>query len=195
MNLTSIGNWNPLLPQASEVAGDKGKRHPATGQIEVAAPEPPSPDAVYHEVKLDGELRPTGDGGVIFRTLSSWEFCEQAKLDAYKRAVERRAADMESMHDEIKHRLAVLEPELAAKPFGFSIDETGLIKPVGLCCELTQREERILFNLMNEDETFRSAAREYIRMLAVIVHRTVEGLTATYARFFEPAADEPNRID
>ncbi|SDH22077.1 hypothetical protein [Pseudomonas abietaniphila] len=191
MNLTSIGNQNRLVAQAAEAVGGKGNieatGHPITGQIEVAAPAPPYPDAVYHEVKLDGTLRPTGDGGVIFRTLSSWEFREQAKLDAYKHAAECRAADMENMRDEMKSRLADSEPELATKPFGFSIDETGLIKPVGLGCELTQREKNILSSLMNEDEAFRCAAQEYIKMLAGIVHRSLEGLGAKYARFFSPA--------
>jgi len=123
MNLTSIGSQNRLVAQAAEAVGGKGNieatGHPITGQIEVAAPAPPYPDAVYHEVKLDGTLRPTGDGGVIFRTLSSWEFREQAKLDAHKRAAELRVADMERMKDVLKSSLELSNPELAKKILHF----------------------------------------------------------------------------
>jgi hypothetical protein len=156
-------------------------------QTQVATPKGPTPDYEYHEVKLDGTLRPTVDGGFIFRALSSWEFCEQVKLDAHKRAAELRVADMEGMKDALKSRLELFNPELAKKSFTFSIDETGLIKPVSLADELTLHEERILSELMNEDRAFSNAASEYIRALAVFVHRTLEGLDGKCARLFSPA--------
>jgi hypothetical protein len=160
---------------------------PDSGSEQAPVHKPLAPDVEYHEVKLDGTLRPTDDGGVIFRTLSSWEFCEQVKLDAHKRAAELLAADMEGMKDALKSRLEISNPELAKKSFIFSIDETGLIKPVALADELTRHEERILYGLMNEDMAFSNAAREYIRALAAFVHRTLEGLDGKCARFFSPA--------
>jgi hypothetical protein len=163
-------------------------------QTQVATPKGPTPDYEYHEVKLDGTLRPTVDGGVIFRALSSWEFCEQVKLDAHKRAAELLATDIEGMQDALKTKLEISNPELARKSFTFSIDETGLIKPIGLAGELTQQEESILYGLINEDKVLGDAAREYIWTLAGIVHRTLEGLDAKWARFFSPASGMPNRV-
>lgn len=198
MNLTLLVEQNHSYRQGLEATNDKVSEEVALGsgaeQTQVAVHKVPAPDVEYHEVKLDGTLRPSGDGGVFFRSLSPWEFCEQVKLDARKRAAELLATDMEGIRDALKTKLELSHPDLAKKSFTFSIDETGLIKPVGLAGELTQHEESILYGLMNEDKTFGDAAREYIWVLAGIVNRTLEGLDAKCARFFSPA-NRPNRID
>lgn len=191
MNLTSVVDQNYSRSQRIGVTSDKVKQElllvSGSKQTQAAEVKTPAPDVEYHEVKLDGTLRPSGDGGVFFRSLSPWEFCEQAKLEARSRAAELLATDMEGLRDALKTKLERSNPELARKSFTFSIDETGLIKPARLTCDLTQREESILCSLMNEDNAFSDAAREYIFVLASIVHRTLEGLDAKYARFFSPA--------
>lgn len=189
MNLNLIVDHNHSYRQGVQPASDKMKTEnpPGSGSEQAPVHKPLAPDVEYHEVKLDGTLRPTVDGGVIFRSLSPWEFCEQVKLDAHKRAAELRVADMEGMKDALKSRLELSNPELARKSFTFSIDETGLIKPVAFADELTPHEERILSGLMNEDRAFSRAAGEYIRALAVFVHRTLEGLDGKCARLFSPA--------
>lgn len=198
MNLTLLVEQNHSYRQGVGATNDKVNREAALGsgaeQTQVAVRKVPAPDVEYHEVKLDGTLRPSGDGGVLFRSLSPWEFCEQVKLDARKRAAELLATDMEGIRDALKTKLELSNPDLAKKSFTFSIDETGLIKPVGLAGELTQHEESILYSLMNEDKTFGDAAREYIWVLAGIVNRTLEGVNAKCARLFSPA-DGPDRID
>ncbi|UZJ59390.1 hypothetical protein OKW98_23020 [Pseudomonas sp. KU26590] len=199
MNLTSVVDQNLSYPQAVGATGDEVKREAPLGSgaehTQAAEVEAPAPDVEYHEVKLDGTLRPSGDGGVFFRSLSPWEFCEQVKLDARSRAAELLATDMEGMRDALKAKLEHNNPELARKAFTFSIDEAGLIKPVGLGFELAQQEESVLYSLMNEDKALSGAAREYIFILAGIVHRTLEGLDAKYARFFSPAVCKPGSTD
>ena len=196
MNLTLVVDQNHSCPRGVGVINDKIKQEApldsGTEQTQATVLKAPAPDVEYHEVKLDGTLRPSGDGGVFFRSLSPREFREQVKLDACSRAAELLATDMEGLRDALKTKLELSNSELAKKPFTFSIDETGLIKPVGLDCELTQPEESILYSLMNEDKAFSDAAREYIFVLAGIVHRTSEGLDAKYARFFSPAGSKPS---
>lgn len=192
MKLILTVDQNYSYKQDAEAISDKIKpvvlSDIDTQQAGAAEGKRPSPDVEYHEVKLDGTLRPSGDGGVFFRSLSPWEFCEQVKLDARTRAAELLATDMEGMRDVLKAKLEVSSPELAKKTFTFSIDETGLIKPMGLGCELTQHEESTLYCLMNEDTAFADAAREYIWILAGVVHRTLEGFDAKWARLFSPAS-------
>lgn len=196
MDLTLVVNQNHSSSRGVETTNDTIKREAlldsGTEQTQAAVLKAPAPDVEYHEVKLDGTLRPSGDGGVFFRSLSPWEFREQVKLDARSRAAELLATDMEGMRDALKAKLEHNNPELARKAFTFSIDEAGLIKPVGLGFELAQQEESVLYSLMNEDKALSGAAREYIFILAGIVHRTLEGLDAKYARFFSPAGGKPS---
>jgi hypothetical protein len=199
MNLTLVVDQNHSYPRGVNATGDKTKQEApldsGTEQTQAAVRKATAPDVEYHEVKLDGTLRPSGDGGVFFRSLSPWEFREQVKLDARSRAAELLATDMEGMRDALKAKLEHSNPELAKKAFTFSIDEAGLIKPVGLGFELAQQEESVLYSLMNEDKALSGAAREYIFILAGIVHRTLEGLNAKYARFFSPAVSKPGSTD
>lgn len=196
MNLKSIVDQNYYYSPGLEAANDKIKQEAPlrsiAEQTQAAVFKAGAPDLEYHEVKLDGTLRPSGDGGVFFRSLSPWEFCEQVKLDARSRAAELLATDMEGLRDALKTKIELSNPELARMSFTFSVDETGLIKPVGLRRELAQQEEKILSNFLNEDKAFSDAAREYIFVLAGVVHRTLEGLDAKYARFFSPAASKPS---
>jgi len=49
---------------------------------------------------------------------------------------------------------------------------------------LDEKAEKKLFELLNNHSEFKKAAKEYVWLLAGLVGRTIDGLSAPYARHF-----------
>lgn len=199
MNLDLIVDQNHSYRQAVEIAYEKAKRNGGVDaftaqECELVLSEP-EPDYVYHEVMLDTHLRSYEDGCVSFRTLSPRDFYEQVKLTARRCAAESLAHEMDDLWQDIKKTVVGIEPELLSE-LSFSIDEKGTIKPVSVSGSLGEDDERQLFAVLNNHSVFKRAAREYIWILAGLVGHTIDGLSASCARYFVGYRPlEANRID
>ncbi|RMQ99196.1 hypothetical protein ALP94_01928 [Pseudomonas savastanoi pv. glycinea] len=189
MNLDFIVDQNHSYKRAIEIAYEKAKREGGVDEITaqecewvISAPEP-GPDYVYHEVRLDNTMRLHEDGCVSYRVLSPWESYEQDKLDARRRAAECVATQMDTIWQDVKKTTVGVEPE-TLKELSFLIDEKGTIRPMSISRPLDVKTEKQLFEVLNDHSEFKRAAEDYVWMLAGLVGRTVEGLSAEYARHF-----------
>lgn len=185
MNLTIFMDKDHSYRRAIEVAYEKAKKNGGVDEITKIECErilsEPEPDYVYHEVDLTPRLQP--DGCIYFRTLGERDSCEQAKIDARKRAAETFANQLDDTWEEIKKAAVDVEPELLNE-LSFSVDEKGTIKPVSISRPLDEKTEMLLFELLNNHSEFKKAAKEYVWLLAGLVGVTLEGLSAPYARHF-----------
>ena len=189
MNLDFVIDQNHSYRRAIEIAYEKAKRNGGVDEITaqecewvLSGPEP-APDYVYHEVKLDNTLRLHEDGCVSYRVLSPWESYEQEKLNARRRAAECVADQMDNIWEDLKKTTVGVEPELLSER-SFSIDEEGTIRPMSNSHPLDEKAEKKLFELLNNHSEFKKAAKEYVWLLAGLVGRTIDGLSAPYARHF-----------
>lgn len=187
MNLNLVVDQNHSYRQAVEIAYEKAK---STGNVdEVTVQEcelilsEPEPDYVYHEIMLDSTLRSHEDGCVSFPALNSRDFYEQVKLTARMRAAECLASQMDDIWDSVKTATVGIKPELL-KEISFSVDEKGLIKPVGVSGLLSADDDTQLFELLNKHSVLKGLGKEYVWVLAGLVGRTIDGLSAKYARYF-----------
>lgn len=189
MNLTYIVDPNHSYRRAIEIAYEKAKREGGVDERTarecewvLSAPEP-GPDYVYHEVKLDKAPRLLEDGCVSYRELSPWESYEQAKLNGRRQAAERIASQIDTLWQDVKKTTVGIDPELLNE-LSFSIDEKGTIRPVSMSRPMDSKTEKLLFEVLNESSAFKKAAEDYVWLLAGLVGRTIEGLSADYARHF-----------
>jgi hypothetical protein len=148
----------------------------------LGAPEP-APDYVYHEVNLDNAMRLHEDGCVSYRVLSPWESYEQEKLNARRRAAEGFADEIDNLWKVVQGTTVGVEPELL-NDLSFSIDEKGTIRPMSASRPLDAETEKLLFERLNNHSEFKEAAKEYVWLLAGLMGRTIDGLSAPYARHF-----------
>lgn len=187
MNLNIVVDQNHSYRQAVEIAYEKAKRTGPVDEITVQESElvlsEPEPDYVYHEVMLDSNLRSYEDGCVSFRTLNPRDFYEQVKLTARKRAAECLAGQMDEVWKNIKTTAVQTDPDLLSE-LTFSVDEKGTIKPMSISRPLDKDNEKQLFELLNNNQLFKKLAKEYVWVLAGLVGHTIDGLSATYARYF-----------
>ncbi|NBB12463.1 hypothetical protein [Pseudomonas sp. SLFW] len=195
MNLDLIVDSRHSYRQAVEIAFEKAKKNGRVDEqtaleCEIILSRPES-DYVYHETRFDNTLRPSGDGGVFFRSMSTCEMYEQIRMDWRKKEASIQADDLRAKFEEQKRQLAENHPTLADKDFSFSVDEHGTITPVSGMDTFAPHERNLISEWLNENKEFKEMAKRYIWSLAVLVNRTLEGLNADYARYFQ--GSNPNK--
>lgn len=187
MNLDFIVDQNHSYRRAIEIAYAKAKENGGVDEATARECEfvisQPEPDYVYHEVKLDKTGRLHEDGCVSYRILNPNDAYEHSKLDARRRAAGCVADRMDTIWRDVTKTIVDVEPE-GLKGLSFSIDEKGAITPINVSRPLDAKTEKKLFELLNEHPEFKEAAKDYVWKLAGLVGRTIEGLSAPYARHF-----------
>jgi hypothetical protein len=187
MNLDFIVDQNHSYRRAIEIAYEKAKRDGGVDEATARECEfvisQQEPDYVYHEIKLDKTGRLHEDGCVSYRVLNPSDAYEHAKLNARRRAAECFADQMDDLWKDFKKTTVGVEPELSSE-LRFSIDEKGTIRPISTSRPLDAKAEKQLFEVLNNHSEFKVAAKEYVWLLAGLVGRTIEGLSAPYARHF-----------
>lgn len=191
MNLNLIVDIRHSYRQAVEIAFENAKKigdvdEQTRLECEIILSRPES-DYVYHETDFDNTLRPSGDGGVFFRSPNMCETYEQMRLDQRKREAALLADSMESHFESLKAQIVAHQPTLLDKDFSFSVDETGTLRAISGKPTLEPHEESLISKWLNENQKIRNMAKEYIWSLAIVVNRTLEGLDADYARYFKPS--------
>ncbi|WP_426141022.1 hypothetical protein [Pseudomonas sp. DWP3-1-2] len=186
MNLDFIVDQNHSYRRAIEIAYEKAKRNGGVDEVTARECEfvlsQPEPDYVYHEREFDNALY---EGGCVCyeAILSPRDSYEHAKLNARRRAAECVANQMDTIWQDVKKTTVGVEPELLNE-LSFSVDEKNTIRPISISRPLDAKTEKLLFELLNDNSEFKKAAGEYVWMLAGLVERTIEGLSAPYARHF-----------
>lgn len=187
MNLDFIVDQNHSYRRAIEIAYEKAKRDGGVDEATARECEfvisQQEPDYVYHEIKLDNTGRLHEDGCVSYRVLNPSDAYEHAKLNARRRAAECFADQLDDLWKDLKKTTVGVEPELSSE-LSFSIDEGGIIRPISTSRPLDAKAEKQLFEVLNNHSGFKAAAKEYVWLLAGLVGRTIEGLSAPYARHF-----------
>lgn len=190
MNLDIIIDQNHSYKRAIEIAYEKAKMKggvdEATAQECERILSEPEPDYVYHEINLDQTLRLHEDGCISFRTLSERDAYEHLKIEARRRAAACVADQLDSLWEDAKKTAVDVEPELL-KELKLSIDEKGAIRPTSRSPLLDGMAEKQLFEMLNNNSELKKAAEDYIWMLAGLAGKTIEGLSAPYARHFAGA--------
>ena len=187
MNLDFIVDQNHSYKRAIEIAYEKAKRNGGVDEITARECEfvisQPEPDYVYDEEKFANTLR-LHEGCVSYEAaLSPRDAYEHAKINARMRAAECVATQMDTMWEDVKKTTVGVEPEILNQ-LSFSIDEKGTIRPISISPLLDAKTEKHLFELLNNHSELKRAAEDYVWMLAGLVGRTTEGLSANYARHF-----------
>jgi hypothetical protein len=187
MNLDFIVDQNHSYRRAIEIAYEKAKRNGGVDEATARECEfvisQPEPDYVYHEIKLDNTGRLHEDGCVSYRILNPSDAYEHAKLNARRRAAERFADQMDDLWKDFKKTTVGVEPELLSE-LSFSIDEESTIRPMSTSRPLDPKVEKKLVELLNKHSELKEAAKQYVWLLAGLLGRTIEGLSAPYARHF-----------
>jgi len=191
MNLDVVIDIRHSYRQAVEIAFENAKKNGGVDEqtaleCEIILSRPES-DYVYHETRFDNTLRPSGDGGMFFRSMNTCEMYEQVRMDWRKKEATDQADGIQAMFDSLKVQFAAYEPVLADKDFGFVVDENGTLTAVSGKHKLEPQEESLISKWLNEQSMLTRRAKDYIWSLAVLVNRTVEGLSAEYARHFRPS--------
>jgi len=187
MNLDFIVDQNHSYRRAIEIAYAKAKENGGVDEATARECEfvisQAEPDYVYHEVKLDKTGRLHDDGCVSYRILNPNDAYEHAKLNARRRAAECFADDMDNIWRDVKNTTVGVDPGLLSE-LSFTIDEESTIRPMSTSRPLDPEVEKKLFELLNNHSQLKEAAKEYVWLLAGLVGRTIDGLSAPYARHF-----------
>ncbi|WP_122666103.1 hypothetical protein [Pseudomonas viridiflava] len=187
MNLTFIVDQNHSYRRAIEIAYEKAKSEGGVDEITARECEfvlsQPEPDYVYDEARFDNTLHLYEGYICPEAALSPRDAYEHSKIDARRCAAECVANQMDNIWEGLKKTIVGIESEISNE-LTFLIDEKGTIRPICISPPLDAATEKQLFELLNNHSEFKTAAEDYVWMLAGLVGRTAEGLSGSYARHF-----------